>query len=128
MNEINGVVAHTEVSCYGESDVTATHGATVHAYDDTRVTIPKGAARVRVYAHDHAEVEAATGMVHADGYARVFLDGTAAGTADGRSLVVVNGRSMCRLIGGTPTLKRLSREATIDTGGLDVQETPGWVR
>ncbi|HJT96179.1 MAG TPA: hypothetical protein VJ777_30225 [Mycobacterium sp.] len=116
-----GTLAIGEVECFGDCDIVAKHRAIIHAYDRTRVTIPKGNRYVVVHAHDHAEVEAESGQVFADGWARVFLSGAAGAHACGRSLIIADGRSSVVLVGGAPTIRQASQSARIECGNIDVE-------
>lgn len=101
------------VEAYGDSHITLTRSAVLHAHDDTVVVVPAKARGAVVYAHNHASVDAFDGHTYTADYVRAFLGGRARADADGRALVVADGASRVTVTGGAPTVRILSGKAQI---------------
>lgn len=110
------------VHAHGDSEIHVRNNAVVHAFDHTRVTVGHRTTAV-VYVTGHAEVEAPSGHIYANDYARVFLLGRASAEVNDRVLVVADGKSETTIAGGAPTVRRLSPTARVSvSSGVDAQQ------
>lgn len=110
------------VHAHGESEIHVRNNAVVHAFGHTRVTVGARTTAV-IYATEHVEVEAHSGHIYANDYARVFLLGRASAEVNDRVLVVADGKSETTIAGGAPTVRRLSPTARVSvSSGVDAQQ------